>query len=194
MDFVIKLPNSQGFDTILTVTDQGCTKATILIPCQETMSSLEIAELFKDHVFSYTGIPKKVISDRDIRFTSSVFKELCQNLGVEQNFSTAYHPQTDGQSERTNQIMEDLLRIFCNYQQDDWKEWLSIVQYIINSRPSSTTRKAPFELWMGHIPQTHQAKDLFNVPKLEERKEAMDSVAMARFFGPNCARMAHRIA
>ena len=79
------------------------------------MGSEEIAELLKDRAFPYTGIPTQVISDRDPRFTSSLFKELCKVLGVRQNISTAYHPQTNGQLERTNQSMEDLLCIFCNY-------------------------------------------------------------------------------
>ena len=109
MDFVTKLPLSQGFDTILTVTDQGCTKAVILVPCKETDRTKEIADLFKDRVFPYSGVPQKIISDRDTRFTSEYHKKLCATLGIEQNLSTAYHPQTDGQSERTNQTMEDLL-------------------------------------------------------------------------------------
>lgn len=133
VDFMVKLPESRGNDTILTVTDQGCTKAVILVPCQEDMGAEVIAELFKDQVFPYTGIPTKLISDWDMHFTSSWFKELCQMLGVAQNLSTAYHPQTDRQSERTNQTMEGLLRIFCNHQANDWAEWLPVVQYIINS-------------------------------------------------------------
>ena len=133
MDFVVKLPESRGSDSILTIRDQGCTKAVILIPCRENMGSEEIAELFKERVFPYTGIPRKLISNCDTHFTSAFFKELCDALGVQQNMSTAYHPQTDGQSERTNQMMEDLLRIFSNYQQDNWADWLPVVQYIINS-------------------------------------------------------------
>jgi len=99
MDFVTKLPKSKGSNTILTITDQGCTKAVILLPCKETMGSIKIAELLKEKAFPYTGIPQKVISDRDTCFTSKLFKELCAGLGIDQNLSTAYHPQTDGQSE-----------------------------------------------------------------------------------------------
>ena len=99
MDFVVKLPESKGSDSFLTVTDQGCTKVVILVPCRENMGSEEIVELFKEHVFPYTGIPRKLISDWDTRFTSTFFKELCSALGVQQNLSTAYHSQTDGQFE-----------------------------------------------------------------------------------------------
>jgi hypothetical protein len=69
--------------------------------------------------------------------------------------STAYHPQTDGQSERTNQTVETILRLYCNQEQDNWREWLPVVQYIINSRPSTTTKQSPYELWMGFVPRTH---------------------------------------
>ena len=176
VDFMVKLPESKGSDSILTVTDQGCTKAVILVPCREDMGAEAIAELFKERVFPYTGIPTKLISDRDTQFTSSWFKELCRALGVAQNLSTAYHLQTDGQSERTNQTMEGLLRIFCNHQANDWTEWLSVIQYIINSRPSSMTKKAPYELWMGHVPRAHQvAKDL-KVPNLVERQKTLETV------------------
>jgi hypothetical protein len=82
-------------------------------------------ELFKERIIPYTGIPQRFISDRHTRFTSKLFKELCATLAVpvkpwvKQDTSTAYHPQTDGQSERTNQTMEDLLRTFYNHQKDD---------------------------------------------------------------------------
>ena len=99
VNFVVKLPLSKGSDSILTVTDQGCTKAVILVPCREDMGAEAVAELFKERVFPYTGIPTKLILDRDTRFTSSWFKELCYALGIDQNMSTAYHLQMDGQSE-----------------------------------------------------------------------------------------------
>ena len=97
-------------------------------------------------------------------------------LGITQNLSTAYHPQTDGQSERMNQTMEGLLRIFCNHQANDWAEWLSVVQYIINSRPSSTTKKVPYELWMGHIPRVHQVIKDPKVPNLAERQKTLETM------------------
>ena len=99
VDFVVKLSLSKGSDSILTITDQGCTKAVILVPCREDMGAEAVAELFKERVFPYTGIPTKLISDCDTQFTSLWFKELCRTLGINQNMSTAYHPQTDGQSE-----------------------------------------------------------------------------------------------
>ena len=176
VDFVVKLPLSKGSDSILTVTDQGCTKAIILVPCREDMGVEAIAELFKERVFPYTGIPTKLISDWDTRFMSSWFKELCHALGIDQNMSTAYHPQTDGQSECTNQTMEGLLRIFCNHQANNWAEWLAVVQYIINSRPSSTTKKALYKLWMGHVPRAHHAAKDLKVPDLMSKQKTLESI------------------
>ena len=176
VDFVVKLPLSKGSDSILTIMDQGCTKAVILVPCREDMGAEAIAELFKERIFPYTGIPTRLILDRDTRFMSSWFKELCRALGINQNMSTAYHPQTDGQSERTNQTMDGLLRIFCNHQADNWAEWLAVVQYIINSCPSSTTKRAPYELWMGHIPRAHQAEKDLKVPNLIARQKTLETI------------------
>ena len=127
MDFIVKLPLSDGYNSILTITDNDCTKVVILLPCKETIDVPGVAALFKERVFPFTGIPKKVITDRDTQFTSSFFKELCKQLGVEQAMSSAYHLQTDGQSERTNQSVETALRIFGNFQQNDWSKWLPLV-------------------------------------------------------------------
>jgi len=130
MDLIVKLPKSQGNDSILTITNHDCTKVVILIPCNEEMNSEQLAEIYKEKAFPYMGILSKIISDRDVRLTSHFSKELCRQLDIQQNISTAYHPQTDGQSEKTNQHIEMALRIFTNYQQDDWAKWLPIVQYL----------------------------------------------------------------
>jgi hypothetical protein len=173
MDFITKLPVSGGCDSILTVTDHDCTKAVILVPCKEQMTTEEFLELYREKVFPYTGLPQKVISDRDVRFTSTLFKELCKQLAIDQNMSTAYHPQTDGQSERTNQTVETILRLYCNQEQDNWREWLPVVQYIINSRPSATTKQSPYELWMGFVPRTHQPVRPSKLPHFEKRKQEL---------------------
>ena len=119
VDFIVKLPNYKGYNSILTVTDHDCTKAVILLPFKEEMGSLEVAQLYLEHVFPFIGLPEKVISDRDTQFTSKVFREVCKLLKVQQKAASTYHPQTDGQSEKTNQHVETALRIFGNFQQDD---------------------------------------------------------------------------
>ena len=188
IDFIVKLLTSEGYDSIMTITDHDCTKAVILVPCQETIDAEGVAKFFKDRVFPFVGLPKKIISDRDPRFTSTFFKELCKQLEISQNLSMAYHPQTDGQSKKTNQHVETALRIYCNYQQNDWAHWLPIVQYAINARPSAMTKQAPYELWMGFIPRAHQAERASQVPTIElcreqireARKQALEAMKRAQ--------------
>src|SRR5579863_8127592 len=156
VDWITKLPASQGFDSIMTITDHDVSKMAIFVPCKETQGAEEMAWLYIQHVLPYYGLPDKVISDRDPRITSQYFKDMCSLLEITKNTSTAYHPQTDGQSERTNQTLEVFLRIYCNHRQDDWARYLPMAQFAINSRPSTTTKHSPFEVLMGFIPKGHQ--------------------------------------
>jgi Integrase zinc binding domain len=82
IDFIVKLLELEGYDSIMMITDHDCTKAVILVPCQEKIDAKEVAKLFKDHIFPFVGLLKKVISDRDPWFTSTFFRELCKQLGV----------------------------------------------------------------------------------------------------------------
>jgi hypothetical protein len=99
LDFIVKLPVSQGYDSILTITDHNCSKASIFILCKEMVDTIGTAELYIQWVFPHYGVPQKVILDRDPQFIATFMKELCQLLEIKQNISTAYHPQTDRQSE-----------------------------------------------------------------------------------------------
>jgi Integrase zinc binding domain len=173
VDFITKLPLSAGHNTIMTITDQGCMKAVILLPCSEESGSEDVAKLFLERAFPFIGLPSQVISDRDTRFTSQFFREVCWQLNVKQNLSTAYHPQTDGQSEYTNQTLEAALRIYCNHQQNNWAQWLPILQYVLNSQVSATTKQIPFMTWMGYLPCAHQPTREGDVPAVEERKRLM---------------------
>ena len=156
MDFIVKLPPSESYDTILTITDTF-SKASIFIPCNESINAENTAKLYATYVLPHYGLPTRIISNRDPHFTSTFSRELCCTLGITQNISTAYHPQTDGQSECTNQWLEQYLRIFIDYHQQNWASLLPLAQYTLNAWPNATTKKAPFELIMGHIPQVHQA-------------------------------------
>ena len=102
MDFIVKLPLSESYDTILTITDTFL-KASIFIPCNETINTKNTTKLYATYVLPHYRLPTCIISDRDPRFTSTFSRELCHTLGIMQNISTAYHAQTDGQSECTNQ-------------------------------------------------------------------------------------------
>ena len=141
VDFITKLPESQGYDSILTVTDHDCSKATIFIPCVEEISGEETAALYAKHVFARFGLPSKIISDRDPQFASKFTRELCRTLGIQQNISTAYHPQTDGQSERSNQWLEQYLHFWVNERQDNWAQRLPIAEFVHNNWPSLFLRR-----------------------------------------------------
>jgi hypothetical protein len=175
MDFIIKLPDSKGYDSILTITDYDCIKVVILLPCQEDMDLLDVAKLYLHQVFPFVGLPEWVISDQDPKFTSKVFQEICALLEVKQNILSAYHPQTDGQSKKTNQHVETMLRIFGNFQQDHWSELLPIVQYQLNSHISTTTNQIPYETWMGFVPIAHQPCCESVLPMLETHKETLQN-------------------
>jgi len=168
MDFITKHPQSEGYDTILTVTDMDCSKASIFIPCQEAINSEGVALLYTNHIIPHYGIPHKIISDCDVQFISKFLSELCHLLQINQNISMAYHPQTDGASERTNQTLEQYLQVFCGTQQNNWHTWLPLAQYTKNSWPSVTTKKTPFDLLIGYTPQIHQPTRTTDIPSMKE--------------------------
>jgi Integrase zinc binding domain len=166
MDLIMDLPVSEGFDAIFTITDHDTTKATVFIPCNKTIDALNAAQLYTKHVFPYYGAPKRIISDRDPHFTAELAKELCCLLDIKQNISTAYHPQTDGQSECSNQWLEQYVWIYTNYQQTDWTAWLPLAQYVHNSWTSSTTKKTPFNLLIGYMLRLHVSISQSHIPEV----------------------------
>jgi hypothetical protein len=176
LDFIVKLPISQGFDSILTVTDQGCTKAAIFIPCNEDITAEETAALYIKHVFTHFGLPTKIISDRDPRFMSKFIQSACEVTGIKHAPSTAYHPRTDGQSERSNQWLEMAIRFITDQKQKNWAPYLPIAQFAHNNWPSDTTRKSPFFLLMGFNPHADWVHATSPIPRvtlrLEQIKEA----------------------
>ena len=172
MDFIVKLPLSDSYDTILTITDTF-SKTSIFIPCNETVNVEQTAKLYATYVLPHYGLPHHIISDHDPQFTSVFSRELCHTLGISQNISTAYHPQTDGQSECTNQCLEQYLRIFIDYHQQNWASLLPLAQYTLNAWPNATTKKAPFELILGHIPKVHQSARPFKSPSVESRLQQL---------------------
>jgi hypothetical protein len=165
MDLIMDLPASNSFDSIFTITDHNATKATIFIPCNKTIDALNATQLYTKHVFPYYGAPRKIISDQDPCFTTELAKELCRLLDIKQNISTTYHLQTDGQSEHSNQWLEQYMCIYTNYQQTDWTGWLPLAQYVHNSWTSSTTKKTPFDLLMGYMPRLHVSISLSHMPE-----------------------------
>ena len=152
MDLITQLPKSQGSDTILTIVDQGCTRVAIFLPCTMLITAEGVAQLYMEHVYRWFGLPTKVISDRDPRFTSHFARALCEKLQIRQNISTAFHPQTDGLSERKNQWIEQFLRLTTNAQQEKWKQWLPIATAVHNNYTNATTRVIPARALLGYLP------------------------------------------
>ena len=111
-----------------------------------------VATLYQDNIFKEHGLPKKVISDQGPQFVSSFMKELYKKLGIEPNPSTAYHPQTDGQTERVNQELEEYLQIYVNERQNNWVDWLPITQFCHNDQQHLATGYSPFMITGGRHP------------------------------------------
>ena len=151
VDMIGPLPLSNGFDAILVIVDR-LTKMVLAIPTNTTLTAFGTAQIFRDRVWSKFGIPLKVISDRGPQFVSNFITELYKMLHIEGNPSTAYHPQTDGQTERENAEIEKYLRAWVNTRQDDWSEWLALAEFAINNRVSTATKATPFELNYGRHP------------------------------------------
>jgi hypothetical protein len=176
MDFITKLPKSGKYDTLLTVTDHDCSKAAIFIPCQETITAEGVAALYMCYVFPRFGVPKKIISDCDTRLTSKFARALCKALKIHQNISTVYHPKTDGQSERSNQWVEQFFRFWCDKRQDDWHIWLAFAEFVHNSWPSATTKKSPFDLIMGYTPEVEWVEGPNHLPAVAMRLSELDNI------------------
>jgi len=103
MDLIMGLPKSQGYNAILTIVNHGCSRGTIFLPYLTTITGPQIAQLYCHYVYPWFGLPQRLISDRDPRFTSHFSKALTEELGIIWNLSTAYHPQTNSLTERKNQ-------------------------------------------------------------------------------------------
>ena len=155
IDFVVELPvsklNKVEYRNILTVTDRLSKYRYFILA--EKMTADETAWLFYTHVWSRHGLPSSVVSDRGTQFTSLFMKQLNRRLQIQSKLSTAFHPQTDGQSENTNQVMETYLRAYVNHLQDDWATWLPAAQFAINNHVSETTKVTPFFALYGTHPR-----------------------------------------
>ena len=151
MDLIEQLPNSDGYSAILVVVDR-LSKQAIFIPTHDTLTAPELADLFVTHVFSKHGVPSHVTSDRGSEFVSHFFRSLGKALDMRLHFTSGYHPEGDGQTERVNQTLEQYLRIYCNYQQDNWSRLLPLAEFAYNNAPNVTTGVSPFFANKGYNP------------------------------------------
>ena len=121
--------------------------------CTKAITNEETAALVMREVFWHHGLPNSIISDRGPQFVSKFWKHLFKMLKVSCNLSSGYHPQTDGQAERTNQTLEQYFRCFLSYQQDDWADILHFAEFAYNNAIHSSTRVSPFYAYTGFHPR-----------------------------------------
>ena len=154
VDFITKLLVVAGKDAILVVCDR-LSKMTHFVATTEGTLAEGLARLFWDNVWKLHGLPESVVSDRGPQFAVELTRELNRMLGIETRLFTVFHPQTDGQTERMNQELEQYLRFFVEHRQKDWPEWLASVEFTVNNKTHIATKVSPFivnygrELRMG---------------------------------------------
>jgi len=174
MDLITDLPKSQGFDSILIIVDQGCSKAAKFIPCTKTINGTGVALEYLKHLVPLFGLPKRIISDHDPQFTSAFAKEMCKALGIQQNLSTAFHPHTDGQTERMNAWIEQYLRPWTSGKPSAWSQLLPIAEFAHNSWKHDVARQSPHELLIGIKPQVILKHLESSTPAVETRLRLLD--------------------
>src|SRR6266481_5633918 len=121
MDFIEKLPKSSGYTSILVIVDH-LSKQSLFISTYDTITLQQLAQLFILHIFSKHGVLSHITLDHGSEFVSHFFQSLGTTLDMKLHFTSGYHPEGDGQTERTNQTLEQYLQVYCNYQQDNWAE------------------------------------------------------------------------
>jgi transposase InsO family protein len=158
MDFIVDLPPStrdgRVYDSILVIVDRY-TKMSIYIACNKTCTAEDLADLFHEEIICKYGIPKGIVSDRGSVFTSAYWSSFCYAARTKRKLSTAFHPQTDGQTERQNQALEQYLRCYCTEDQDGWASMLKAAEFAANNSLSATLKISPAYALMGYNPSLH---------------------------------------
>ena len=172
MDFIKGLPKSNQYSVIMVVVDRF-TKYAHFIPVSHPYSATKITNLFSQNVMKLHGLPNNIISDRDPIFTSNFGGELFQIQRVKLLMSTAYHPQTDGQTKATNKTLEGYLRCYVGDNPKGWSNWLTMVEYCYNTSYHTSLKSTPFEAIYDYPPpsltdyilestKNHAAEEKFN--------------------------------
>ncbi len=164
MDFVTGLPVStnwkgETYNPILVIVNR-LTKIVHYKPIKATIDALGLAEVIIEVVVRHYGLPDSIVSNWGSLFTSKFWSSLCYFLGIKQRLSTAFHPQTDGQTNKQNSTIEAYLRAFVNFEQDDWARLLTMVEFTYNNAKNASTGHTPFELNCGYHPWASYKEDV----------------------------------
>lgn len=175
MDFRSFPKDKHGFDNVLVFVDR-LTKRPISIPCHKNIDARGTARLFLTHVYRHKGAPMTIVSDRGSQFISDFWNEFCSLIQTRLKLSTAHHPETDGQTEIVNQYMAQRLRPYVDYYQDDWSEWLPMVDFAATCLPHDSTGISPFLAECGYEPRLSidwaQSKNPESVKEKINREDA----------------------
>lgn len=151
MDFIDGLPRSNSYNCILVVVDRF-SKYAHFLPLSHPFTALQMATLFMNNIFKLHGLPKAIVSDRDKVFTSNLWRELFKLMGTQLHMSSAYHPQSDGQTETVNQCLETYLRCFVHSCPAKWSAWLALAEFWYNTSYHSSLGNTPFFILYGNHP------------------------------------------
>ncbi|SYW86701.1 uncharacterized protein UHO2_05325 [Ustilago hordei] len=154
LDFIKGLPPSKGYDSILVIIDR-LTKFAILAPTHKTVTAKQTAVLLWGHLVRHFSYPDHMVLDRGRQFISGAWKAFMEQMGMKHSLSMAYHPQTDGQMERVNQVMEQYLQMYCNYEQNDWANLLNTAVFVYNNTVHNSIGVSPFFACYGWNPKAH---------------------------------------
>jgi len=158
MDFITQLLELQGKTPIMVVVD-WFTNMAHFIGLHESATAKDVADTFLREVWKLHGLPTEIISDMDAKFSGEFWESLCKVLGVKRRMSTAYHPQTDGQTERTNQVLAGYLRTFVNHDQNDWYQLLPLAEHAYNDSATNAHKMTLFFANYGFHPETEWMKE-----------------------------------
>ena len=159
-DFITKLPRTKsGYDAIAVFVDKF-SKMAHYVPTNTNINATDFCNLFITNIVRLHGLPATIISDRDSRFTSSFWSAVCKQLTIKLSMSTAYHPMSDGQTERVNRTLEESLRSYVNYNQDNWDQHLPLIEFAHNNVIHTSTNYSPFYLNYGAHPRSPVATAL----------------------------------
>lgn len=152
MDFIEGLPKSNSYEVLLVVIDRF-RKYAHFIPMSHPYSALQVAQVYLNNVYKLHGLPQSIISDRDRVFIAKIWQELFRLSDTQLQMSSAYHPQSDGRTERLNQCVEAFLRCTVHSCPKAWSKWISLAEYWYNTTFQSAIGRTPFEVLYGHQPR-----------------------------------------